>query len=759
VHHTDAEREVGLRPRLAHRRPDLRTIGQSSTEAACREQQPWINGRGHERTRPSSSWWRPWYDVAPRGLDAPSLYFAWCTDASGRIYSLGGGPGPNATPGDPNLAYVERYVGSADLWEPVSPLPIPVADAAACLDGLGSILVLGGYDELGGSRLATVQRYEIATDTWSLGAIDDMPVALTGHAALLGADGRVYVLGGATGPVGSDSITRTCYILDPTTGAWSVGPSMAEARTWFGAVLGDDDHIYALGGVTAGGGTIGVERLYTTPCPVFTMQPQSVEPWQGQAFALPTAVTGGGVIQYQWLRDGVEIADGPTPWGSVITGADTDALRIDNPQAGDDGEYVLEAANDCGATLSDIAVVQIRTPPDLPSNWTVVSLHPQWALTSTANAVRDGRQAGAASTPVDPWDSISRPMLWSGDGDNGVDLTPPGGSPGGEVLALAGDMQVGWWWWNHDCYDGTHWTTCYTGRGAMWQGSSDSHQSLYRPGWEYSTVHDTDGVTHVGTVNTDDDVGNTFSNAVLFPPPSYWPVTLHPDAYDKSGATAIDGGAQYGWVLVSLSYHVGRWEGTPDSFVDLHPAGHATSMIHGAGDGQQVGTVGWNNEREAALWAGSVISFKSLHPPTATVSEARDCADGLQVGSASFTGPRHAVVWAGDADEHVVLHDALGPDFTSSNARGIDVEDDGTIVVVGNAYNASLERTEAVMWIGTTLPPCPGDLDGDRDVDLSDLGILLASFQVDDGGDLNGDGITNLADLGILLAAYDQPCD
>jgi hypothetical protein len=47
-----------------------------------------------------------------------------------------------------------------------------------------------------------------------------------------------------------------------------------------------------------------------------------------------------------------------------------------------------------------------------------------------------------------------------------------------------------------------------------------------------------------------------------------------------------------------------------------------------------------------------------------------------------------------------------------------------------------------------------GDLDGDGDVDLSDLGILLAAYGVDDGGDLDGDGDTDLSDLGILLANY-----
>ncbi|MFG0252295.1 MAG: carbohydrate-binding protein, partial [Phycisphaerales bacterium JB038] len=55
----------------------------------------------------------------------------------------------------------------------------------------------------------------------------------------------------------------------------------------------------------------------------------------------------------------------------------------------------------------------------------------------------------------------------------------------------------------------------------------------------------------------------------------------------------------------------------------------------------------------------------------------------------------------------------------------------------------------ALKWYGRE-----GDVDGDGDVDQSDLGLLLASYLVDDGGDLNCDGLTDQSDLGILLAHY-----
>jgi len=58
--------------------------------------------------------------------------------------------------------------------------------------------------------------------------------------------------------------------------------------------------------------------------------------------------------------------------------------------------------------------------------------------------------------------------------------------------------------------------------------------------------------------------------------------------------------------------------------------------------------------------------------------------------------------------------------------------------------------------------PCPGDLDGDNDVDQSDLGVLLGDWGCvappDCVGDVDGDGDTDQSDLGVLLPAFEQPC-
>ncbi|MBU0616736.1 MAG: hypothetical protein KKI02_03375, partial [Planctomycetes bacterium] len=59
--------------------------------------------------------------------------------------------------------------------------------------------------------------------------------------------------------------------------------------------------------------------------------------------------------------------------------------------------------------------------------------------------------------------------------------------------------------------------------------------------------------------------------------------------------------------------------------------------------------------------------------------------------------------------------------------------------------------------------PCPGDLDGDYDVDLADLSQLLSNYGTAQGasyedGDLDGDGDVDLSDLAALLAVYGTTC-
>lgn len=69
---------------------------------------------------------------------------------------------------------------------------------------------------------------------------------------------------------------------------------------------------------------------------------------------------------------------------------------------------------------------------------------------------------------------------------------------------------------------------------------------------------------------------------------------------------------------------------------------------------------------------------------------------------------------------------------------------------------------DVAIWGVYTGVECPGDLDGDLDIDIGDLAALLANYGSSgasyEDGDLDGDGDVDLADLAALLAVYGTSC-
>jgi len=80
-------------------------------------------------------------------------------------------------------------------------------------------------------------------------------------------------------------------------------------------------------------------------------------------------------------------------------------------------------------------------------------------------------------------------------------------------------------------------------------------------------------------------------------------------------------------------------------------------------------------------------------------------------------------------------------------------------VLVGGGFELS-----GGFWSPSATPlPCVGDIDGDNQVGLADLSVLLANFGTAAGaapeeGDLDGDGDIDLTDLSVLLAAFGAVC-
>lgn len=693
----------------------------------------------------------PSTSIAARPAPADAVgYFAWAVDGEGRLYGFGGGPGP----GGPNLGYCDRYDAADDSWTVLAPLPTPVADACAAYDGAGGMLVIGGINAAGDARVTNVARYDIASDTWSDTLVPDLPVALSGARAALGADGRVYVLGGETGPIGAGVTQSAVYRLNRPGNQWNSAATMSTPRKWFACALGSDDCIYAVGGENDAGGTNLAEKLFTHRCPTITQQPAVLLAWQDSLAGFRVEASGAGPFGYQWRRDGQALSDGPTPWGSVISGAAAATLTIYEPVSDDAGIYDVEITNQCGSTLSDGVALTLRTPPAIPQQWQAISVHPAWAQNSShARGIGGGLIGGYANTPTVLPDGrtfqLDHPVVWDTELFAAQEVTPPG-SVGGGVYDVEGSLLVGWFWHTWQCWSGGQYWTCAWQSAGYWTAPTfDFVEAVHSSGAEYDYIAATDGERMVGTLAYEISEGFYDLKAHL------WTATggtwsLHFASASDTLAAAIDGPHQFGlYYEGAAGSRAVMWTDTPGSHRDVHPAGYSSSLISGAGDGQAVGAA----DSHAGLWVTDV-GFAELHPASAATSAAVAAHQGIQCGSAAG----RAALWSGSAASFFDLGAYVPEGFTSSAAEDFDVAGDGTITVVGYGYNTATGRTEALVW--RSLAGIPGDLNGDGHVDFADLVLLLADYgcvsppAADCPGDIDGDRSTGFGDLVILLSNY-----
>ncbi|MFI4855032.1 MAG: zinc-dependent metalloprotease family protein, partial [Phycisphaerales bacterium JB065] len=84
----------------------------------------------------------------------------------------------------------------------------------------------------------------------------------------------------------------------------------------------------------------------------------------------------------------------------------------------------------------------------------------------------------------------------------------------------------------------------------------------------------------------------------------------------------------------------------------------------------------------------------------------------------------------------------------------------GPAMFVGGGFSSagSQQASSIARWSCASVL-CPQDVDGDGEVSLADLNLVLAGFgQQTDDGDTNADGVVDLADLNAVLAAFGQAC-
>lgn len=261
------------------------------------EQDAWVQD---ERPRSDNDLARlgefSWLTSAPRLIRQGAVTAA---APDGKIYLVGGLGHPRARAersSDPQNLYalldsVDAYDPATRTWEERAPLRRARQLAAGAFGADGRLYVFGGYGHkgvvrpqnhpseaafrravaemkaLGRRALRSVEIYDPATDTWSAGA--PMPAGRHAMGAALGADGRIYVVGGAVS-YSEPRPEEEVFVYDPAADAWSEGPELRHGR-YHHAVAGTrDGRIYAVGGIARMGWrkiayTASVEVLDTAP--------------------------------------------------------------------------------------------------------------------------------------------------------------------------------------------------------------------------------------------------------------------------------------------------------------------------------------------------------------------------------------------------------------------------------------------------------------------------------------------------------------
>src|SRR5437773_3050353 len=197
-----------------------------------------------------------WSLGSPAPLPARSEAAYGDTTHAGFLYVIGGGNSGGV------LSDLQRYDPVTDAWTTLASMPTARAGAvAAVVDN--NLFVIGGRLSAagpcnGGPYLATVEKYDTDTDTWS--TVAPLPSPRSDLAAVAHG-GKIFVFGGCTGTASAPSVTNEVDMYDPQTNTWATGLTpMPTARA--SLVAGHSgDQVYAIGG-TDGASAKNVNEVY-----------------------------------------------------------------------------------------------------------------------------------------------------------------------------------------------------------------------------------------------------------------------------------------------------------------------------------------------------------------------------------------------------------------------------------------------------------------------------------------------------------------
>eukprot|EP00050_Salpingoeca_kvevrii_P001699 m.176990 g.176990 ORF g.176990 m.176990 type:complete len:713 (+) comp10435_c5_seq1:287-2425(+) len=241
-----------------------------------------------------------WLPMTP--MHCPRSDFASC-HVDGRVFVCGGWDG-GAT-----LDSCEVYLAALDTWLPCAPLNESREDARAAVHQ-ESVFIVGGADA-DGNILDSIERYDIASDTWELFA--QLPFPRAGFALGI-IDSCLIVAGGCIGNVNTTRVD----ILNLNTGIWHHAAPMHEARA--GAAYGViNKKFYVAGGDTCNEQSLVTMEVFDSVTETWVPGPSMLHPRSDCASAVYLGrlyVAGGGSWRKSVSRAAAQLSSSPTPSSS-----------------------------------------------------------------------------------------------------------------------------------------------------------------------------------------------------------------------------------------------------------------------------------------------------------------------------------------------------------------------------------------------------------------------------------------------------------
>jgi hypothetical protein len=293
-------------------------------------------------------------------MSVARAFFGYAPDRNGSAYAIGG-LDSNYQP----LASAEALSADTSTWSAIASLPAARYSFPAVSDGTNSIYIFGGYtDVVSGVETADVLRYSVNRNTWT--NLAAMPVPVAASAAALGADGKIYVVGGVTGGL----TTGMVQVYDPAANSWAASTPLPEALSASAMSVDSLGRLVVIGGADTNGNAVSdvwrSQRLgVPDSAPVLTSHPTTNATYLG-AYSSSIAATGNPPPVYLLIN-------GPTNMAvDYFSGAVTWTPQSLDQIGGI--PVTIRATNYAGFVDWSFTITVPNPPPALPTNIHVVSV-------------------------------------------------------------------------------------------------------------------------------------------------------------------------------------------------------------------------------------------------------------------------------------------------------------------------------------------------------------------------------------------------